>query len=71
MPGHVNGIVVTPFHEDLRFPNDRVQDTATYRIQGFGSGLDPDSIGRDWIRIRIGDQTKMLDPDPYKMNADP
>ena len=25
----------------------------------------------DWIRIRIGIQPKMLDPDPYQMNADP
>ncbi len=28
--------------------------------------LDP-----DWIRIRIGVQPKMLDPDPDEMNADP
>jgi hypothetical protein len=28
--------------------------------------LDP-----DWIRIRIGFQSKMLDPDPYQMNPDP
>jgi hypothetical protein len=28
--------------------------------------LDP-----DWIRIRIGIQPKMLDPDPDEMNADP
>jgi hypothetical protein len=28
--------------------------------------LDP-----DWIRIRIGIQPKMLDPDPYQMNTDP
>jgi hypothetical protein len=28
--------------------------------------LDP-----DWIRIRISIQPKMLDPDPYQMNADP
>jgi hypothetical protein len=28
--------------------------------------LDP-----DWIRIRIGNQPKMLDPDPDEMNADP
>jgi hypothetical protein len=28
--------------------------------------LDP-----DWIRIRIGTQPKMLDPDPDEMNADP
>ncbi len=25
----------------------------------------------DWIRIRIGIQPKMLDPDPYQMNTDP
>ncbi len=25
----------------------------------------------DWIRIRIGIQPKMLDPDPDEMNADP
>ena len=24
----------------------------------------------DWIRIRIGIQPKMLDPDPYQMNTD-
>ncbi len=30
--------------------------------------LDPDP---DWIRIRIGIQPKMLDPDPGEMNADP
>ena len=29
-------------------------------------GLDP-----DWIRIRIGVQPNMLDPDPDEMNADP
>jgi hypothetical protein len=28
--------------------------------------LDP-----DWIRIWIGVQPKMLDPDPYQMNTDP
>jgi hypothetical protein len=28
--------------------------------------LDP-----DWIRIRIGNQPKMLNPDPDEMNADP
>ncbi len=28
--------------------------------------LDP-----DWIRIRIGIQPQMLDPDPDEMNADP
>jgi hypothetical protein len=44
--------------------------------QGCGSGLDPDSIGSVdpgpyWIRIRIGIQRKMLDPDPGEMNADP
>jgi hypothetical protein len=44
--------------------------------QGCGSGLDPDSIGSVdpgpyWIRIRIGIQPKMLDPDPREMNADP
>ncbi len=32
------------------------------------SGLDPYTY---WIRIRIGIQPKMLDPDPYQMNADP
>ncbi len=35
-----------------------------------GSGLDPDPDPY-WIRIRIGNQPKMLDPDPYEMNADP
>ncbi len=30
--------------------------------------LDPDPY---WIRIRIGIQPKMLDPDPDEMNADP
>ncbi len=30
--------------------------------------MDPDP---DWIRIRIGIQPKMLDPDPDEMNADP
>ncbi len=30
--------------------------------------LDPDTY---WIRIRIGNQPKMLDPDPDEMNADP
>ncbi len=30
--------------------------------------LDPDPY---WIRIWIGIQTKMPDPDPYKMNTDP
>ncbi len=28
--------------------------------------LDP-----DWIRIRIGIQPKMMDPDPYQLNTDP
>jgi hypothetical protein len=31
-----------------------------------GPGLDPDP---DWIWISI--QSKMLDPDPYQINADP
>ncbi len=30
--------------------------------------MDPDP---DWIRIRIGNQPKMLDPDPYQINTDP
>jgi hypothetical protein len=30
------------------------------------TALDP-----DWIRIRIGIQPKMLDPDPDEMNTDP
>jgi hypothetical protein len=30
--------------------------------------MDPDPY---WIRIRIGIQPKMLDPDPVEMNADP
>ncbi len=29
------------------------------------------TLNPDWIRIRIGIQPKMLDPDPYQMNADP
>jgi hypothetical protein len=29
------------------------------------------SLDPDWIRIRIGIQSKMLDPDPDEMNADP
>jgi hypothetical protein len=33
-----------------------------------GSGLDPDTY---WILTRIGIQPKMLDPDPYQMNAYP
>jgi hypothetical protein len=32
-----------------------------------GSGLDPDP-DRYWIRIQIGIQLKMLDPDPDSMN---
>jgi hypothetical protein len=29
------------------------------------------ALNQDWIRIRIGIQPKMLDPDPDEMNADP
>ncbi len=29
------------------------------------------ALDQDWIRIRIGIQPKMLDPDPDEMNADP
>jgi hypothetical protein len=29
------------------------------------------ALDLDWIRIRIGFQPKMLDPDPDEMNADP
>ncbi len=29
------------------------------------------ALNPDWIRIRIGIQPKMLDPDPDEMNADP
>jgi hypothetical protein len=38
------------------------------RVSGSGYGLDRDPY---WIRIRIGIQPKMLDPDPDEMNADP
>jgi hypothetical protein len=26
---------------------------------------------KTWIRMRIGIQPKMLDPDPYQINTDP
>ena len=29
------------------------------------------TLNPEWIRIRIGIQPKMLDPDPDEMNADP
>jgi hypothetical protein len=41
---------------------------------GLGTGnqfLVIKTLDLDWIRIRIGIQLKMLDPDPYQMNTDP
>ena len=42
------------------------------RAEGFFCSLDVIiTLDPDWIRIRIGIQPKMPDPDPYQMNMDP
>jgi hypothetical protein len=40
-------------------------------VVNFSQFLPIETLDPDWIRIRIGIQPKMLDPDPDSMNPDP